>query len=366
MVSQALPPGTRMAGFTLGTPLGQGGFGITYRAQSDDGARLFAIKEYFPSDFARRTEQGYVEPNPTGDAPRLFELGRKAFLEEAYILRDLPRQSGLVRVRGAFEKQGTAYCVMDFIKGDPLDRIVPRIVNARGHVPEVLLTELISTLCLALNAVHGAGFIHRDLKPGNVMINSAGLPVLIDFGAARARDGGKAMASMLSRKYAALEQFPSTAKLSLRGIKEGPWTDLYALSVMLYEIVTQDAPPTAETRFEEILAGRPDPYIPVQAALRRNRIGQSYSGILLDLIDRGCAIMPADRPQNAVEYRLRISSLLRSSEVEQHPFQENKHIPATVVRAKPKAQLNDRQKTMLMLGVIAMVAVLAVVFGAIS
>ncbi|GHG98459.1 serine/threonine protein kinase [Pseudodonghicola xiamenensis] len=303
-MSENLAAGTMIGGFVLGEAIGQGGFGITYLATLPGRSGRFAIKEYFPSDTARRIAGGGVAALPTPAARRLFDMGLRAFLEEAYILRDLPRQPGLVRVRSAFEKHGTAYCVMDFVGGDPLDRVVARLIRARGHIPEPLILDLIATLCRALGAVHAAGFLHRDIKPANVMIDPRGMPVLIDFGAARARgDTGRGAGSMLSRTYAAPEQFPVSLRRRFVGLKEGPWTDLYALSVMIYEIITRAAPPNALVRMQAMAETRADPYVPIRSALKRNRVAVGYSDRLLELIDCGCALWPAERPQSARAYR---------------------------------------------------------------
>lgn len=301
MSSDALPRGTKIAGFVLDAPLGQGGFGITYRARSEDGRLEYAVKEYFPAEYAQRGSGGVVLPRDGADAARAFEIGRKAFLDEAFILRDLPLQPGLVRVRGAFEKHGTAYCLMDFIAGESLDRVSQRLIQRYGHIPEAQVQELVSTLCRALGAVHGAGFVHRDIKPSNIMISATGTPVLIDFGAARRLGRGSGLGSMLSRKYAALEQFPSVPRGF--GATEGPWTDLFSLSVVLYELVSQGLPQTADARAAEAAARRRDPYVPVRENLRRNRVEARYSDTLLDLIDRGCALQARERPQSAADYR---------------------------------------------------------------
>ncbi|SDE42285.1 serine/threonine-protein kinase [Rhodobacter capsulatus] len=303
-MQDALPVGTKIAGFVLDAPLGQGGFGITYRARSQDGAGDYAIKEYFPSDFARRAADGIVLPRDGKEAARNFEIGRKAFLEEAFILRDLPRQPGLVRVRGAFEKLGTAYCLMDYVAGDPLD-VFARLRAQSGELPdERQLRKLIVTLCRALSAVHKTGFIHRDVKPSNIIMTASGAPVLIDFGAARRIGQGRGLGSMLSRKYGALEQFPGLPRSRTGGqaLIEGPWTDLFALSVVLYEWISQSVPPPADLRAEEQARSGSDPYVPVRQMLRRNRVETVHSDTLLALIDRGCALMPKDRPQTALDY----------------------------------------------------------------
>lgn len=362
-MSEALPKDTRIAGFVIEEPLGRGGFGITYRARSDQGGRIYAIKEYFPADFARRNRQGHVVATDQPQAAQLFEMGRAAFLEEAYILRDLPRQPGLVRVRSAFEKHNTAYCVTDFIDGDTLDRVAARIRDQRGHIPETHILTLIATLCQALAAVHGAGFIHRDIKPGNVMISRDGAPVLIDFGAARAHGEGQTRTSMLSRRYAALEQFPQARQKVGGGLREGPWTDIYALSVMIYELMTQSLPPPAETRYADLRARRPDPYLPVRVMLRNNRVSCTYSGILLDAVDSGCALMPDDRPRSVTEFRRRLLAILPDPANDLR-ISRPKSRPAVPIRpdltgGPAHRPAGDGQKILLMLALIVGLALAA-------
>lgn len=302
-----LAKATRIAGYKLGEVLGQGGFGITYKARHLKTGELAAIKEFFPADYATRDGASVIA---SPKHRKLFDFGLKAFLEEAFILRDLPQVAGLVQVRAAFEKHGTAYCVMDYIKGDPLERMVPRLVQRNGHVPENLVRTVIHAMCHALDAVHDAGLIHRDIKPANIMIRVDEQPVLIDFGAARPLGRTTALASMFTRKYAALEQFPpellGEEKLPLR---EGPASDLFALSVMLYELVSQSLPTPANDRYIALRDTGRDPYIPVSENLRRNRIEATYSPDLLRLIDLGCALLPRDRPATARDYE---TELLRA------------------------------------------------------
>jgi len=75
--------------------------------------------------------------------------------------------------------------------------------------------------------VHGAGFMHRDIKPGNIIITAKGAPVLVDFGAAHQEVGGKSrsITRVVTPGYAPIEQY------STRG-KQGPWTDIYALGAV--------------------------------------------------------------------------------------------------------------------------------------
>ena len=208
-------------------------------------------------------------------------------------------------MRGAFERMGTAYCVMEFIEGEPLDKMLPRLMNTHGGVSQELIEQFLDPVSLALSAIHNKKLIHRDVKPGNIMIRRSGEPVLIDFGAARIYGTRTDGAVMFTRKYAPIEQFPSKdSRSSQKEFSEGPWSDLYSLSVVLYEMISRRAPPDAETRLNTQRSTGRDPYVPIFKRVGNGRqSGFSYSPDLLNLIDAGCALLPRDRPQDATEYR---------------------------------------------------------------
>lgn len=352
-MSSVLAKGTIIGGLTLGNPLGQGGFGITYFARDNKSGTKFALKEYFPSDYAIRQSNGSVSSQ--SDTQKLFDFGRTSFLTEANILKTLPRQKGLVRVRGAFEKNGTAYCVMEYIEGDPLDKMIPRLVQQHGGVPENIIEQFLDPVTHALAAIHAKKLIHRDVKPGNIMIRRSGEPVLIDFGAAR--DYGKRSngAVMFTRKYAPIEQFPPDDKSSRRGLREGPWSDLYSLSVMLYEMVSRRVPPDAETRLKTLQNTGKDPYVPIETYVGDNSgRATSYSPQLLRLIDYGCALLPKDRPRSALSYRALLiddsEKPARQNSIDQQtPFIENSQL-------KPKRRISERAR-----GVIAMALIIVAI-----
>lgn len=297
-MAQSLPNGTRLAGHTILDQIGRGGFGITYRATAANGA-VVALKEYFPADYAHRSDDLMVHPAP--DSQRIYFEGLRAFLSEANTLKSLPQVIGLVQVRAAFEKFGTAYCVMDYIEGEPLSRLVPRVIQRDRHVPEALVLGFVAPICLALEAVHSCRLVHRDVKPANIMIRRAdNAPVLIDFGAARSAGQKPSAMSMLTQKYAPIELFPAHAGRRGGGMQEGAWSDVFSLSVMLYEMMAQEAPPDAQTRLLQTRQGRPDPVRPLAEVVARRGL-PAYSEQLTRAIDQGCALLPEVRPQTARE-----------------------------------------------------------------
>lgn len=309
MTKSSLPPGTMLAGHTVVHVLGQGGFGITYLARSADGHDK-AIKEFFPVDDAERIDG--VRVAAWSGREKRFEMGRAAFLDEARTLNTLPQKPGLVRIEGAFEKFGTVYALMEFIDGETLDKAAEIVLRKRSHIPVMLLSDLLDALLNALDTVHRVGVLHRDIKPANIMIRRTGQPVLIDFGAARPITRGSSAVSMFSRRYAALEQFPARATQYKARREHGPEVDIFATSIMLYELVSRSLPPDAEERFKTLRQKGADPYLPVRQNMQRNRIAADYPDALLDAIDAGCALFPEDRLQSARDMALRMEGFLRA------------------------------------------------------
>jgi predicted Ser/Thr protein kinase len=181
--SFALPRGTVVNGYRLERILGNGGFGITYLA-ADLLQQRFAIKEYYPQQFATR-HGTTVGPTTAEDAP-LFDECRERFLREAQALVLLGRSSiagdSIVRVQTYFEAFGTCFLVMDYIEGDSLASILRQ---QPGGLPPARLRSLLTQLLSSLRIVHHAGLLHRDIKPANLIVRPDDRLVLIDFGATR-------------------------------------------------------------------------------------------------------------------------------------------------------------------------------------
>jgi len=315
---QSLPLGTAIAGHTIERVLGQGGFGITYRVRNNANGGQAALKEFFPCDDADRLGGMAVRAKPQREDR--FDMGRRAFLNEARTLNSLPRQRGLVRIQGAFEKHGTVYALMDFIDGEPLDRAMRIVLSKRPAVPFPLLKDLVESMIGALHTIHNVDVLHRDIKPGNVMIRRDGQPILIDFGAARPIARANSLASMFSRRYAALEQFPTHRTGFRAQAKDGPAIDIFGFSVLLYELVSQSLPPDAEERFKTLNTQGRDPYLPVRDNLIRNRVAHDYPEALLDVIDMGCALFPGDRIKSAEEMTHRLQDVVdAASTIPQEP-----------------------------------------------
>src|SRR3954463_4044018 len=218
-----LPPGTMLRGYELKSVLGQGAFGITYRAVDTTLHRDVAIKEYLPTTLALREGRTTVLPR-SPDHAQQFAWGRDRFLEEGRTLARLERTPGIVRVYDFLEDNGTAYMVMALIQGETLAKRLTREIRLTPGAVDHLLYPLLDEL----EELHAATFLHRDIKPANIMVDASGKPTLIDFGASRAAmaERSTTMTAIFTPGYAAAEQFIAASKL-------GPATDIYGLSATL-------------------------------------------------------------------------------------------------------------------------------------
>ena len=231
----ALPCGAVLDGrYIVGRVLGQGGFGITYAGQQFDTKELVAIKEYFPGVLATRDASRAVVP-VNSDRIGDFEYGEKQFLDEARTLAAFIGSPNIVRVHSYFEENGTAYFVMEYVRGKSLKQYVE---SCGGRISWEETWDLLMPVLEALSEVHSKKIIHRDIKPDNIIITEDGSAKLIDFGAARYRHGEKSrsLTAVLTPGYAPPEQYYSSGD-------QGAWTDVYALAATMYFSITGKTPP---------------------------------------------------------------------------------------------------------------------------
>src|SRR5882757_2971678 len=280
-----LPAGTRLRNYELISVLGQGAFGITYLARDTLLGRELAVKEYLPTSLALREGGTTVVPRSTQLAED-FVWGRERFLDEARTLVTLENVPAVVRVYDYLEANGTAYMVMALARGETLEQRLRR----EGSLPAPIVERLLHRLLEGLEQVHTTGFLHRDIKPANIILDAKNSPTLIDFGASRASMAGRttAMTAVFTPRYAAAEQHTSD--------EQGPWTDIYGLSVTLYCAVAGKPPPTA---VERILNDRYQPLTELKPA--------GFPHEMLRGIDAGLAVRAADRPQSIADWRARFA-----------------------------------------------------------
>ena len=195
----------------------------------------------------------------------------------------------MVRVRDYFEANGTAYIVMDYEDGEPLDRVLER----KGTLTEAQIKRVLLPIVAGLRQMHAAGFLHRDVKPANIFIRrSDESPVLLDFGSARQAlsSRSRSVTAIASAGYSPPEQYES-------GGGQGPWTDIYALSALCYRAVTGIAPVEATRRQSRLLRGEEDP-LPSLAAIAGGRCSQAF----LAAVDRGLRVVEGERQGSLDEW----------------------------------------------------------------
>jgi serine/threonine protein kinase len=343
-----LPIGTRLAEFELIGLVGAGGFGIVYLAEDHSLGRRVALKEYMPAALATRGSGIRVTLRSERNA-ETFEAGRRSFVNEARLLAQFDHPA-LVKVYRFWEDNGTAYMVMPYYEGVTLKRALQ---DMAAPPDETWLRRLLGPLLDALEVMHAAQVYHRDIAPDNIMLLAGGRPLLLDFGAARhvISDMTQALTVILKPGYAPVEQYAEMPEL-----KQGAWTDIYALAAVVYLAIVGRTPPPAVGRLMN------DTLKPLaeQAAGR-------YSDGFLRAIDHALAVRPNDRPQSIAEFRalLQLQPGAEHSLTAPHPApgtgeqKRSAASPATST-ATTGSVSSSRTKPLAIAGVIGLVVVAAI------
>ncbi len=314
--SQWLRPGTLLNGrYEIGAVLGQGGFGITYIGFNTILNTRVAVKEYFPSAIAKRNTQDFPKITITQSEDKdIFVKERARFLEEARNLAQFESNQNIVNVKDYFILNDTAYIVMEFIEGITLDE------EQTKHKKKYTFDEayaLLHPIIDALEEVHRAGLIHRDVSPANIMVQPNNKAKLMDFGSAR-KYGGAASGKMtivLKPGYAPVEQYGSTGH-------QGTYTDVYSVCATIYRMITGVVPTNSQERMASDTLRRP------------TQLGASISPKNEAALMKGLAVLPENRIQTMTE----LKTLFAQSEQTFNNTVRTQILPGTVVN-NPQRQM---------------------------
>ncbi len=323
----ALPVGSRQAEFEVIRVLGEGGFGIVYLARDHALERTVALKEYMPAALALRGDSSQVRVRSERHRDT-FQAGLKSFINEARLLAQFDHPS-LVKVYRFWEANGTAFMVMPFIEGKTLKDTLKEMPEPPT---EAWLMDMLAPLTEALLVIHGENCYHRDIAPDNIiLVNGNGArPLLLDFGAARRVIGDmtQALTVILKPGYAPIEQYAEVPSM-----KQGPWTDVYALAAVVYCAITGRTPPPSVGRMVK------DDYLPL-SQLAEGR----YSDRLVKAVDRALQVLPDQRTPSLTEFR---EDLGRSGHYAPKPGQMATLIQAPAAAPGPAAKPAARRLPLL-------------------
>jgi non-specific serine/threonine protein kinase/serine/threonine-protein kinase len=224
-----LQAGQRLDGYEIDRLLGEGGMGEVYLARDVELGREVAVK---------LVKRGLG----TADVLRRFR-------HEEQILASLNHPHVARLFGGGKTEEGLPYFVMEYIEGQPLDKFC----DARGLSTAARL-KLFRKVCEAVSYAHQHLVVHRDIKPGNILVTPAGEPKLLDFGIAKLLDAERAQSSsdtvtmlgVMTPEYASPEQ--------VRGERVTTASDIYSLGVLLYELLTGSRPYHLQSRRPDELA----------------------------------------------------------------------------------------------------------------
>ena len=235
-----LPVGSilQMGKYRIDSYLASGGFGNTYVITNLQFDERYALKEFFIRGISERDDNNTTVSVSNRTNISQFEGQKEKFKKEARRLRKL-HNPHIIGVHDLFEENGTAYYVMDYIDGESL---AARLKRTHTPLSEQETLDVLSQVLVALSEIHNMGIWHLDLKPANILIDKHGSVALIDFGSSKqftADGSGTTTTSMCyTPGYAPTEQVDQNLE------RIGAWTDLYSLGATLYNLLTNQQPPS--------------------------------------------------------------------------------------------------------------------------
>ncbi len=295
-----LKAGQKIGAYEILRVLGQGGMGTVYLAEDHSLDRRVALK-ILPPHFA--------------DDPEIVAR----FQREARALAKV-RHPNLMHIYTVGEHEGRPYFAMEYIKGSTLNTILAKA----GRIPAEQAAHIAAEVMSALDKVHQAGIVHRDIKAGNIMIDEDGRAVLMDFGLAR-----QAHDAALTGDHTVLGTPNYMSPEQAKGERVDARTDIYSLGIVLYEMLTGAPPFKGKTSFE-ILRQHIESSVPPPSAVQPG-IPAGFDPV----VARAVAKSPVDRYQTVREMAADLAAVCPNATLLRLTESPENTTGATVLRAIP-------------------------------
>ena len=301
--------------------LGQGGFGITYLAEDINLNYKVVIKEFLPQDMATRDETRINVTPFTKDVDSYTHL-LKRFSEEAQLLANM-KHPNVVKVIRFFNANNTAYFVMEYAEGETLKEYLQQ----HKTLSEDEILSIMMPILEGAKYVHEKGFLHRDIAPDNIYLTKNGMPILIDFGAARdaIAEESKNISSIVKEGYSSPEQYTVNNH-------QNASSDIYAIGSVFYRLMSGKVPVNAPQRQTALLNDEPDPLGDISKEFKGK-----YSQALLHSVKKALNLRARDRFASVGEFQ---KSLLEHVLVDSSPSPVSRHVSSTLPQAKKNPQNN--------------------------
>lgn len=317
-----LAPGTILRDrYIIGTGIGFGGFGITYKAFDTVLSIVVAIKEFYPAGLVNRGDGEVKVGVFSGEKEQEFKRQLKRFLEEAKNMAVFSKEKDIINVYDYFEENQTAYIIMEYVDAPLLKE---RLLKDGRMKPEEA-TAYMSAILSALSKIHAQGIIHKDISPDNIFLTGKDTVKIFDFGAARfpKAEAERGEAVVVKAGYTPPEQY------RFQNV-QGAFMDVYAVGAVFYEMVTGEKPMEATDRNACDELKRPSEFgIEIEDYLER---------ILL----KALALKPEERFQSAKEFQKALTAQER------------------VLLPQENLERRKKRKKMLTISSMAMIAVMGV------
>lgn len=284
----AIKDGSRIGKYRVISQIGSGGSSIIYKVKSSTG-QVLALKELIPFEGAGKREGSKIIPYTQSGAKDFDDL--KGILLNAGRLIRAIKHNNILNTYEVFEENNTLYMVMDLVDGRSLDNYIN---NQIFEGDEADFHSLFKGLLSGVKEIHSMSVIHRDIKPANLIRKDNGEIILIDFGSISTldrgvyREGEKRVNTgvvTLTDHYAAIEQYDTS-----RELKQGSFTDIYALAATMYYVLFGKKPPTSEERKRSNNS----------SVLVKERNG--FSSQFIKGLNKGLSIDASDRPKSIIEW----------------------------------------------------------------